>query len=245
MTPILALWAVPRSTSTAFEWMMRQRGDMTCHHEPFGEAWYYGEDRRAPRPNDVAPRKGLTFASVWRDLQRDAGRGPVFMKDFPHYIAHMADAAFLDAFTHTFLIRDPAKMLPSMWDKWPDFRLEETGYAEQRWLFERICDRDGRAPPVIDSGDLLADPHGIVRHYCTAAGIPFIEEALAWDAGERREVSWYDKGSWHDNLKSSTGLSPQKTAYVAIDHNDHLKDAMRTGSVAMRTLRSIDDGHVR
>mgnify|MGYP004335039397 FL=1 len=28
MHKIVALWAVPCSTSTAFEWMMRQRGDM-------------------------------------------------------------------------------------------------------------------------------------------------------------------------------------------------------------------------
>ena len=40
---IVALLAVPRSTSTAFEWMMRQRGDLDCLHEPFGEAWYQGE----------------------------------------------------------------------------------------------------------------------------------------------------------------------------------------------------------
>ena len=40
MYKIVALWAVPRSTSTAFEWMMRQRGDIDCLHEPFGEAWY-------------------------------------------------------------------------------------------------------------------------------------------------------------------------------------------------------------
>jgi len=33
MHKIVALWAVPRSTSTAFEWMMRQRGDMDCLHE--------------------------------------------------------------------------------------------------------------------------------------------------------------------------------------------------------------------
>ena len=42
MNPIYILWATPRSTSTAFEWMMRMRGDMACFHEPFGEAWYQG-----------------------------------------------------------------------------------------------------------------------------------------------------------------------------------------------------------
>ncbi len=34
MHKIVALWAIPRSTSTAFEWMMRQRGDLDCLHEP-------------------------------------------------------------------------------------------------------------------------------------------------------------------------------------------------------------------
>ena len=47
--PIHALWATPRSTSTAFEWMMRMRGDLACFHEPFGEAWYQGDDSCAPQ----------------------------------------------------------------------------------------------------------------------------------------------------------------------------------------------------
>ena len=61
MPKIVALWAVPRSTSTAFEWMMRQRGDMTCFHEPFGEAWYQGEAPLWPRlgPEDLRT-PGLT-----------------------------------------------------------------------------------------------------------------------------------------------------------------------------------------
>jgi len=36
----LTLWATPRSTSTAFEWMMRQRGDFDCYHEPWNELYY-------------------------------------------------------------------------------------------------------------------------------------------------------------------------------------------------------------
>ncbi len=225
MNRILALWAIPRSTSTAFEWMMRQRGDLSCHHEPFGEAWYYGEDNRTPRPNKVGVKPGLSYASVWNAIRQDAAGRPVFMKDFPHYISHMADDPFLDHFTHSFLIRDPVKMLPSMYDKWPDFLVSECGYEEQRALFDRLCDRDGCTPPVIDSDDLLADPHATVRAYCEAVGIPYIEDALSWDEGERRSVSWYDRGSWHDNLKSSTGLAPQQTDYVDITHNDHLLSA--------------------
>ncbi|MDA0702825.1 MAG: sulfotransferase family protein [Proteobacteria bacterium] len=225
MTRILALWAVPRSTSTAFEWMMRQRGDFLCRHEPFGEAWYFGEDRRVPRPNATPPRPGLSFAAVWRNLREEAGKGPVFVKDFPHYIMHMADDSFLDRFIHSFLIRDPARMLPSMYDKWPDFLIEETGYAEQRILFDRLCERDGQAPPLIDADDLQNRPEATVRAYCAAVGIPFLAEALRWESGERNAVSWYDGGSWHDNLRTSTGLAPQRTNYLSVDANDHLQQA--------------------
>ena len=56
MHKILALWATPRSTSTAFEWMMRMRGDMTCFHEPFGEPWYQGEEPLWPRLKPDSPR---------------------------------------------------------------------------------------------------------------------------------------------------------------------------------------------
>ena len=56
----LALWATPRSTSTAFEWMMRQRGDFTCVHEPWNELYYYGEDRRSDRDGGVPARPGQT-----------------------------------------------------------------------------------------------------------------------------------------------------------------------------------------
>ena len=190
--------------------MMRMRRDMTCFHEPFGEAWYRGEDARWPRRDpDCTPVAGLSFASVWQELASAAARGPVFSKDFPHYVSHLWDDDFLDRFHHSFLIRDPAKVVTSMYSRWPEFLLEETGFGEQRELFDRLCDRDGSPPVVIDSDDLLERPRNIVEAYCDAVGIPFIEDALSWDPGERTEVSWYDGGSWHANLRASDGLKPQ------------------------------------
>ncbi len=223
MPRILALWAIPRSTSTAFEKMMSQRGDMTCLHEPFGEAWYFGEDRKTPRPNDVPPIQGLTFNSVWKDIKQQASKGPVFSKDFIHYVKHMWSDDFLAHFQHTFLIRDPEKVLPSMYKHWPDFTLDEVGIVEQRTVFDRICDRLGAPPPVVDSDDLLNDAPGITAAYCQATGIPFIPAALNWETETRDNYSWYNGGSWHDNLANSTGLAPQKRDYVPIDHDPRLR----------------------
>ncbi len=207
---IVALWAVPRSTSTAFEWMMRMRGDMECFHEPFGEVWYQGEHPLWPRATARSVRTpGLTFESRWRQFRAAAERGPVFIKDFPHYVEHLWTDDFLDHFRHSFLIRDPAKTLSSMHSKWPDFHLKETGFAEQRQLFDRLADQLGSPPPVIDSDDVLADPPRVVEAWCGAVGIPFMPDALSWEPGPRDEVSWWDGGSFHENLRNSDGLRAQ------------------------------------
>jgi hypothetical protein len=219
MHPIIALWAVPRSTSTAFEWMMRQRGDLDCLHEPFGEAWYQGEDPLWPRfqPGDKTT-PNLTIESVWEAIKAKAENGPVFIKDFPHYINHMWDEAFLSHFTHAFLIRDPAKTLTSLYARWPDFDELEVGNPEQRALFDLVSALNGKRPPVIDSDDLLEDPHGITAAFCDAVEIPFIPEALTWSAGgDPSEHSWWDGGSFHSNLAQSTGLTPQPRKYIDLE----------------------------
>lgn len=218
MHKILALWAVPRSTSTAFEWMMRQRGDMTCFHEPFGEAWYQGEDPLWPRLTaDSVRTPGLTLQSVLETLKAAAADGPVFSKDFPHYIDHMWSDDLLDLFNHSFLIRDPAKTITSMYAKWPDFHPKETGFSEQRHLFDMLCEKDGKAPPVLDSDDLLEAPHEMVKSWCEAVGIAFMPEALSWEPGaDTAQYSWWDGGSFHANLRNSDGLKPQARKYIDI-----------------------------
>mgnify|MGYP000270818154 CR=1 FL=1 len=219
MHPIVALWAVPRSTSTAFEWMMRQRGDLHCLHEPFGEAWYQGERPLWPRwRSGDRTTPGLTLERVRDDILRLAEDGPLFIKDFPHYIVTLDDPDFLSRLTHAFLIRDPALTLTSIHDKWPDFDEREVGFAEQRALFDRLHESSGDAPPVLDSDDLLERPAAAVEAFCARVGIPFVEDALRWEPGASTAAySWWDGGSFHANLRDSTGLAPQPRRYVELD----------------------------
>ncbi len=219
MHKIIALWAIPRSTSTAFEWMMRQRGDLDCLHEPFGEAWYQGEDPLWPRYSSAdKTTPGLTIESVWEDICKRAQKGPVFIKDFPHYVNHMWTPEFLSHFTHAFLIRDPAKTITSMYDKWPDFDELEVGFPEQRALFDLLSAlNNGVSPPVIDSDDLLEHPEAITQAFCNAVGIDYMPRALSWKAGGNpSEHSWWDGGSFHANLARSTGLVAQPRKYVEL-----------------------------
>ena len=219
MHPIYVLWATPRSTSTAFEWMMRMRGDMASFHEPFGEAWYQGDDALWPRLEPESPRQpGLTYGTVLENLKSAAMKRPVFSKDMPQFTDHLWTDEFLGTFQHSFLIRDPAKVLTSVHRNWPEFLMKEIGFIELRDLFDRASDKQGAPLPVIDSADLLEDPHRIVEAYCRAMGFPFIPEALSWEPGARNEVLWYDKkGIWHENLMNSDGLKPQPRKAGSID----------------------------
>ena len=52
----IALWAVPRSISTAFERVFVERDDFEVLHEPFSASYYRGSDRLSHRYADEAPR---------------------------------------------------------------------------------------------------------------------------------------------------------------------------------------------
>jgi len=221
MSKILALWATPRSTSTAFERVMSNRGDMTCFHEPYSEAYYYGEDRRNERYFTADPSLeatcGLTFSGLHNKLTTAVTDGQVFIKDFASSIIHMADDAFLDSFTHTFLIRDPEKVLTSMHARWPDVSLPEIGFEELHTLCRRIADREGKAPVVIDSDELLATPEASMKAYCAAVGVPYIADAMSWEKRGDNPTWNSDEHGFHDSLKASTGLKPQKRDYPSLD----------------------------
>jgi len=220
----LTLWATPRSTSTAFEWMMRQRGDFVCYHEPWNELYYYGEDRVSRRDGHVEARPGHNYATTWAELSAAGRSGRLFVKDFVYSVEHTLTDDLLAGMTHTFLIRDPKLVVQGLAKHWPDCTWPEVGFESLHRLFHRLADDAGDSPPIMYSGDLLNDPAGTVRGYCAAVGIPFMAEALEWEAGDRREVSWYGQGTgpWHDTLRRSTGIHKPKSDYPPLEHNPRL-----------------------
>lgn len=231
MTNILALWATPRSTSTAFEWVMSHRGDLQCFHEPYNEAFYYGCDRRNHRyfiaDPDLKTDAQLSFASIHQKMISLSARQAVFIKDFAYSVSHLADDQFLDLFSHSFLIRDPAKVITSIYARWPDVTLAEIGFEDLHTLFMRVCDRNGRAPMVIDSDQLLQSPQRGMAAYCAAMEIPFMADAMNWEdkkeVPEKNNPTWNkDEHGFHDSLKASTGLKPQRRDYPPIESNSQM-----------------------
>ena len=185
-----------------------------------------GEDRRHDRYFQADPAlqvtAGLTIDSVHDKLTGLANSQAVFVKDFAYSIMHIADNDFLDAFTHTFLIRDPEKVLTSMHSRWPDVTLPEIGFAELHTLFKRVADRTGKAPLVIDSDELLRSAETGMQAYCQAVGIPFLTEALSWEKSSQNPTWNTDEHGFHDALKNSTGLQAQKRDYPPLESSDDM-----------------------
>ncbi len=226
MKKILALWAVPRSTSTAFERMMRERGDFCVHDEPFGKSFYYSQERRnTTRYPDIEPDPQYNFNFTLERLKQENEKQPVFIKDISYQILPVANQEFLSNFNNSFLIRHPEKALPSLFNNWPDFTLEETGYAELYKLFEMAQEISGKMPVVIDSDDLVKKTKPTVKSYCNVIGIPFIEKALEWKAEPQPAINQWE-GGWHNYVLSSQGFKErEKKDYVRIEDNEHLKKA--------------------
>lgn len=200
----VVLWSTPRSVSTAFDKMMRGRGDHRVFTEPFSVAYYFGPDRPSERfAGETLPRS--SYADVWGDIVTAADRSPVFVKEMAHHLGPGLTAATVARFTNSFLIRDPARAVPSFLAKWADVTDEELGYVAQHRAFDLVR-RTGATPPVIDADDLCADPESIVSAWCEAVGIEHRADTLTWRAGMPDE--WLIWADWFERAAASTCFDP-------------------------------------
>lgn len=211
---ILAIWGTPRTRSTAFLWMMKQRGDFHTFHEPFGKAFYLSEERKSHRAADQAPRADLNYGAILSMLESHKGNEgrSVFIKDLTYHLEGVYDEQFLSHFHNVFLIRDPAKTLPSLYSLLPDFTHEEVGYDTQYRMYELLRSTSNALPLVIDADDLAAHPMAVIKAFCANVGIPFIEQSLQWDnIPATTTLTWWIGGDGHhDNLKNSTGFQTKR-----------------------------------
>jgi hypothetical protein len=201
----VALWAVPRSVSTALERVVVERGDFKVFHEPFSVSYYYSPDRRSDRFAEAEAKEEYGYAEVL-DLMLNVEEKPVYFKDMAYHVAGVMSGDFISRFTNTFIIRDPAPVISSLSRFWPDFTLEETGYEQQHRLFG-LAVENGEDPAVVDAADLIGDPEGTIRAYCGKLDVPFVPEALSWKPGP--VPGWEMWTQWHEEAQESTGIKSQ------------------------------------
>lgn len=232
------MWSHPRAVSTAFLRMMAERGDVTVVHEPLvlltdeGEMTLPSVDSVAapPPPGDgVTGADGGTVtvrtpAALLAQLTELGTHRPVFFKDtLEYHYQHLFDhPERIASFTHTFLVREPARTIASHHAVKPHVTCPEIGYEHQYALFELAWRITGTRPVVVSAERLLADPASVVAAYCERVGLRFVPEALQWQPGERAE--WQTNRGWHlDAMASSAFRAPEREYAVTVENDERLR----------------------
>ncbi|MFT2017323.1 hypothetical protein ACMA1D_15980 [Streptomyces sp. 796.1] len=216
---VVAVWAVPRSVSTAFEKTFSRRSDTEVVHEPFTDCYYFGPERRSRRYGDRAQCAAYDRQAAGAQLR--SGAAPVsFVKDLAFQAGPYLGDEVLHRTVNTFILRHPRRVLPSLTPLKPDFTEDEFGYTALYALFQRVVRELGQ-PPVVVEGDVFrAHPEAVLRGYCDRVGLAFQPAMLHWPDGHIRSWSAGEAESqakWHKTLEASrTVLPPDAPGEVVV-----------------------------
>jgi hypothetical protein len=205
------MWSGPRNISTAMMRAFENRPDTIVVDEPFYAASLAATGADHPMREEVLASQPTDPVRVVDALLAELpeGRSIFYQKHMTHHMQPGFPLDWTRSVINAFLIRDPAAVLASYAQKWGEVSLEAIGIPMQLALFDREADRLGRAPPVIEASDVLADPRGTLSALCDACGIPFSGRMLSWPAG-RRPTDGVWAPAWYDAVERSTGFAPPK-----------------------------------
>ncbi len=206
----IAMWSGPRNISTAMMRAFENRPDCTVSDEPLYGAWLKMSGEPHPMREEVIAAMDSDWRSVVDHLTGEVPDGkPVwYQKHMTHHILpEMMDAGWLSKLTHVFLIRDPRHVVASYLGKRDTVSPEDIGVPQQQAIYDFIVGRLGKEPPIIDSGEFLADPEGHLRALCERLAIPFDDNMLSWPAGPRASDGVWAP-HWYQKVRESTGFGP-------------------------------------
>jgi hypothetical protein len=209
MTIRIAMWSGPRNLSTAMMRSFGSRADTFVSDEPFYGC--YLRQTRDPQPmaEEVIASMDCDWASVARTMTGPAPGNPAiwYQKHMAHHMVGPIAYDNLPGLRHAFLIRHPARVVASYSAKRTKVRPDHLGVERQAEYFEREADRLGRAPPVVDSADILRDPPGTLKLLCEALEIPWDPAMLAWAPGPKPGDGIWGT-HWYDAVNRSSGFAP-------------------------------------
>ena len=220
----IAMWSGPRNISTAMMRAFENRADCAVSDEPFYAAYLARTGLQHPMREEVIASQPKGWREVAHALlgPPPMGRAVWYQKHMSHHMLPGFGLDWIERVTNVFLIRPPAAVLASYTQKREEVTLAEIGLPQQVEIFDRVAQRLGQAPPVIESNDVLADPRGLLNALCRTCGIAFCERMLAWPAGRRASDGVWAP-AWYDKVEQSSGFGPARAEAEPSSLPPHLR----------------------
>jgi hypothetical protein len=211
MTLRIAMWSGPRNLSTAMMYAFAARGDCAVLDEPFYATYLDRTGLAHPMRDAILAAQPTDPDVVAAALLAPVDRPIHYVKHMAHHILPGLPLGWMDACANVFLIRHPARVVASYARRREAPSLDDLGFRQQAELFERVADRAGAPPVVINSADIRADPAGLLSRLCAALGIPFTPAMLTWLPGPKPfDGVWADH--WYGAVHRSTGFEAAEGA---------------------------------
>jgi hypothetical protein len=223
------MWSGPRNISTALMRSWENRPDCSVVDEPFYACYLAETGLDHPCREQILQAQSSSRERVVKALSRDDPGTPLhYQKLMTHHMPPGCDMAWCEGLRHCFLIRDPAYIVASYLQKMPSVSVADIGIVRQLELFEEIAAITGKKPAVIDSDDVLRDPHSVLGQLCDTLEVEFIERAMTqWPAG-RRDSDGVWASHWYQSVEESTGFAPYQARVVELaPEQQQLADEMQ------------------
>ncbi len=220
----IAMWSGPRNISTAMMRSFGQRADCAVTDEPLYAAYLVATGLAHPMREQVIASQPTDWREVAAALvgPPPGGKAVWYQKHMTHHMLPDFGRDWTDRLVNAFLIRAPEAVLASYAQKREGFTLEEIGLPAQVELFDRAADRLGRAPPVVEAQDVLANPEATLATLCAAVGVRFDPAMLSWPPG-RRDSDGVWAPAWYQAVEASTRFAPPRREAGFADLPDALK----------------------
>lgn len=205
MTLKINLISGPRNISTALMYSFAQRSDTRVVDEPFYAYYLVKTGVDHPGREETIHSMETDVNKVVTTLLRHDERVPLlFIKNMAHHYVGIPEE-FLFGVRNVFLVRHPRLLIASFAKVITHPTMRDIGVKKEWELFRRIHKEEGQPPIVIDSGEVLKDPHSVLSQLCHHLDIPFEKSMLSWPAGPIKEDGIW-AGYWYKNVHLSTGF---------------------------------------
>jgi len=227
------MWSGPRNISTALMRSFENREDCAVVDEPLYGYYLSHTEFEHPGDDEIIASMDCDWRSVVNALCHELPEPcrVFYQKHMTLHILPEIELDFSDNLHNCFLIREPRRIIASYMRVRPDFKMEELGFRQQWQLFQRVADKRGVAPPVIDSAQVLKAPEKNLRALCAAVGIDFSDRMLQWPVGSRASDGVWAP-HWYGSVEQSTGFqwveeSPLESVDIPHRYEDLCEQADR------------------